>query len=37
MKSIQIYFEDEDFVKLEKQKGNMSWREYILSISKVKE
>jgi len=30
MKSIQIYFEDEDFVKLEKQKGNLSWREYML-------
>jgi len=36
MKSIQIYFEDEDFEKLEKQKGNMSWRDFILKTIKEK-
>jgi hypothetical protein len=35
MKSIQIYFEDKDFEKLEKQKGNMSWRDYILKTLEV--
>jgi len=34
MKSIQIYFEDEDFKKLEKLKGDMSWREFILKLVK---
>lgn len=34
MKSIQVYFEDKDFEKLEKQKGNLSWREYILKLSR---
>jgi hypothetical protein len=36
MKSIQVYFEDADFEKLEKQKGKQSWREYILTMAKVK-
>jgi len=34
MRSIQIYFEDEDFEKLEKLKGELSWRNFILNLVK---
>lgn len=30
MKAINIYVEDDDFYKLEKLKGDMTWREYLL-------
>jgi len=32
MRSIQVYFDDEDFERLEKQKGDLSWREYIMKL-----
>ncbi len=34
MKAINIVVEDEDFAKLEKAKGNLSWREFILKAVK---
>ncbi len=27
MKSINVYFEDEDYKRLEKEKGNLTWRD----------
>lgn len=32
MKSIQVYFEDEDYEKLLARKGNKTWREFILTL-----
>jgi hypothetical protein len=34
MKTINVYFEDEDFKKLEKAKGDLSWRDFILNLFK---
>ena len=36
MKSIQVFFEDEDFAQLDAKKGDRSWREFILEIAKIK-
>lgn len=32
MKAINIYVEDKDFDKLEKLKGDRSWRDFILTL-----
>ena len=32
MKVITIYFEDEDFKKLKRVKGKLSWRDLILTL-----
>jgi hypothetical protein len=32
MKQINVYFEDEEFSELDKAKGDMSWREFILVL-----
>lgn len=32
MKVITIYFEDEDFKKLKRVKGELSWRDLILTL-----
>lgn len=37
MKAINIYVEDEDFEKLEKKKGEKSWREFVLLLLTLKE
>ena len=34
MKSINVTFEDEEFKRLEKAKGEKSWREFILQLVK---
>ncbi|KKL94688.1 hypothetical protein LCGC14_1862240 [marine sediment metagenome] len=34
MKSINVIFEDEDYEKLEKAKGELGWREFILTLIK---
>jgi len=34
MKAINVYFDDDDFKKLEKEKGELSWRDYILKLFK---
>jgi len=36
MKSINVYFEDEDYKRLEKEKGNLTWRDFILKLIKLK-
>lgn len=37
MKTINVTFEDEEITKLESMKGKLSWRNFILSLSKEKE
>jgi len=32
MKSINVYFEDEDYKRLEKEKGSLTWRDFILKL-----
>lgn len=32
MKVITIYFEDDDFKELKKSKGELSWRDFILTL-----
>lgn len=32
MKSINVYFEEEDYEKLKEAKGKMSWRDFILQL-----
>ena len=34
LKTINVTFEDEDFSKLEKEKGALTWHDYILELSK---
>ena len=36
MKSINVYFEDEDYKRLEKEKGSLTWRDFILKLIKLK-
>jgi predicted CopG family antitoxin len=37
MKSLYIVFEDEEFEKLKKAKGELSWHDFVLSlVEKVK-
>lgn len=37
MKSIYVTFEDDEFEKLTKKKGNLSWRGFILYSAKVQQ
>jgi hypothetical protein len=32
MKQINVYFEDEEMKKLEEEKNNLSWHDFILTI-----
>ena len=32
MKNLNIVFDDEDYVALEKAKGEMTWREFFLQL-----
>ena len=32
MKSLQVWFEDEDFEKLQRAKGKATWRKFFLSL-----
>lgn len=32
MKQINVYFEDEDFEKLNNSKGSLSWKNFILDM-----
>ena len=34
MKTISVYFEDKEFEKLVKIKGNMTWHDFILTLAK---
>ena len=34
MRSLNITFEDGDYAKLEKVKGDLGWREFILTLIK---
>lgn len=36
MKVIIIYFEDDDFNKPKEAKGKLGWREFILTLIKIK-
>jgi len=36
MKSINVYFEDEDYKKLIKKKGDLTWRDFILKLLEKK-
>jgi len=37
MKSITVYFEDQDFEDLSKLKGEMTWREFVLQLKEFSE
>ena len=40
MKSITVYFEDQEFEKLKEKKGNISWHDFIFQLAeneKIKE
>lgn len=32
MKSINVYFENEEFERLSKEKGDLSWHDFILKL-----
>ena len=32
MKSINVYFEDEEYKKLRKKKGDLTWHDFILKL-----
>lgn len=34
MRSLNVTFEDKDYAKLEKEKDNLGWREFILTLLK---
>lgn len=36
MKKVNLYLENEKYEKLVKQKGNMTWIEFIMQLAKVK-
>lgn len=36
MKTLNIPLEDKEFEKLEKIKGNMTWREFLIKLTEVK-
>ncbi|MDE1834921.1 MAG: hypothetical protein KGH64_06310 [Candidatus Micrarchaeota archaeon] len=36
MKAINVYFDDEEISKLEKMKGDRSWKEFILDLAGIK-
>ena len=36
MKTINETFEDEEYDDLIREKGNMSWRQFILQLAKIK-
>ena len=33
MRSLNVTFEDKDYAKLEKEKGDLGWREFILTLT----
>ena len=37
MKTLNIPLEDKDFKELEKKKGELSWRDFILKLLKLEE
>jgi len=34
MRNMNVTFDDEDYAKLEAQKGQLSWREFIMTLIK---
>lgn len=36
MRTINVVVEDEDYAKLEKVKGDMGWREFIMLLANIK-
>jgi hypothetical protein len=37
MKTLNIPLEDKEFIILEKKKGKLSWHDFIMQLSKIKE
>ena len=36
MRTVNVVLEDEDYAKLEKAKGEMGWREFIMLLTTIK-
>jgi len=36
MKSINVYFDEKEYKKLRKEKGDLTWRDFILKLIKLK-